>query len=301
MKTKWVLLAVWGSLLSPLPLSGGEPGSAGAVFLKLGVDGRAIGMGEAHTALTDNVNALYWNPAGIAGLKGSQLAFMHNFHFLDMRHHYLGIASPVGNGGSVGLAVNYRASGTIMVMDENALPTSEFSAWDLAVGLYYAREVSKLISVGGGLKTIIEKNEEEGGSAFAVDAGVILKPPQTGVSFGITVQNLGTNLKLVQESYPLPLTLRLGAAGTIPEVGLVLAADLSVPNDDQASLSVGAEYEIAPLFAIRAGYKSGSDLGVLSGLRAGFGFIFQKIGVDYAYAPYGELGNSHRVSLLVKL
>jgi hypothetical protein len=201
MKLKGILLCILCFLFSfPFPISGGEPGSAGAIFLKLGVDGRAIGMGEAHTALTDNVNGLYWNPAGIAGLRAPQLAVMHNFYFLDMHHDYLGFASPMGRKGSVGLSATYWTSGTIMGMDENALPTSEFSAWDLAVGLYYARRLSRHISAGGGLKTVVEKNEDEGGSALAADFGVILKPSMTDLSFGVTVQNLGSDLKLVQES-----------------------------------------------------------------------------------------------------
>lgn len=301
MGTRWALLTVAGLLLASLPLSGGEPGSAGAAFLKLGVDGRAIGMGEAHTALTDNVNALYWNPAGLAGLRGAQFAFMHNFHFLGMHHDYLGLASPVGYHGSVGLAAYYWTSGTIMGMDEKAVPTSEFSAWDLAFGLYYAHELSKLLSAGGGVKAILERNEEEGGSALAADAGLLFKPPLTGLSLGIAVQNLGTKLKLVDTGYSLPFALRLGAAWKIPGAGVILATDLSIPSDDRPSLSAGGEYRVAQLFAIRAGYKSGSDLGALAGLRAGCGFEFQKIGLDYAFAPYGELGNSHRMSLLVKM
>ena len=301
MGTRWALLTVAGLLLASLPLSGGEPGSAGAAFLKLGVDGRAIGMGEAHTALTDNANALYWNPAGLAGLRGPQLAFMHNFHFLEMHHDYLGLASPVGYGGSVGLAAYYWTSGTIMGMDENALPTSEFSAWDLALGLYYAHELSRLLSAGGGVKAIIERNEEEGGSALAADIGLLLRPPLTGLSVGMTVQNLGTKLKLVENGYSLPLTFRFGIAWKIPATGVALATDLTIANDDRPNIAAGGEYWIAQLFAIRAGYKSGSDLGALAGLRAGCGFEFQKIGLDYAFAPYGELGNSHRMSLLVKM
>ncbi len=300
MGTRWALLTIAGLLLASLPLSGGEPGSAGAAFLKLGVDGRAIGMGEAHTALTDNANALYWNPAGLAGLRGPQLAFMHNFHFLEMHHDYLGLASPVGYG-SVGLAAYYWTSGTIMGMDEKALPTSEFSAWDLAIGLYYAHELGRLLSAGGGLKAIIERNEEEGGSALAADIGLLLKPPLTGLSVGMTVQNLGTKLKLVENGYSLPLTLRFGMAWKIPATGLVLATDLSIANDERPKIAAGGEYWIAQLFAVRAGYKSGSDLGALAGLRAGCGFEFQKVGLDYAFAPYGELGNSHRMSLLVRM
>ena len=74
-----------------------------------------------------------------------------------------------------------------------------------------------------------------------------------------------------------------------------------IPIDDTPSLSVGGEYAIMGVFALRTGYKTGSDLGAAAGLRAGCGFILPRIGLDYAFAPYGELGDSHRVSLLVKM
>lgn len=298
---KWVLLTGLALLVTSLPVSAGDPGTAGAVFLKLGVDGRAIAMGEAQTGFADNANALYWNPAGLSRIKGLELAFMHNFYFQGMHHDYLGLAVPLGNRGSVGLAAYYWTSGTIMGMDQNGLPTSEFSAWDLALGLYYANRFNRLLSAGCGIKTIIEKNEQEGGSAYAVDAGLLFRPPLTGLGFGVSIQNVGTRMKLVEESYPLPLTLRLGAAWEIPGTGAALAADIGLPQDDTAVVSIGGEYWIAGLFALRTGYKSGSDLGAIAGLRAGCGFNLPKIGIDYAFAPYGELGNSHTVSLLVKM
>lgn len=298
---RWITLTVCGLLVTALPLWGGEPGSAGAAFLKLGVDGRAIGMGEAHTGLTGNVNAMYWNPAGLAAITSAQLAFMHNFHFLDMRHDYLGLGLPFGTSGSIGIAAYYWTSGTIMGCDEYGMPTEEFSAWDLGIGLSYAHSVSPYVSAGATLKAILEKNEEEGGSALAMDAGALLKPPVAGLSVGMAVKNLGTKLKLVEESYPLPLTVRLGAAWQVPVTGLALAADLAVANDDGPSVSAGVEYTIARMLALRLGYRTGSDLGALAGLRAGCGFRFEMIGLDYAFAPYGDLGNSHRISLLLTI
>jgi hypothetical protein len=288
-------------MIAAIPLYAGDPGSSGGVFLKLGVDGRAIAMGEAQTGLVDNVNSLFWNPAGLDKVKGLELAFMHNFHFMDMHHDYLGIASPVGNRGTIGLAVYYWTSGTIQGMDEKALPTSEFSAWDLAAGIYYANQFSPTLSVGLGLKAVMESNEEEGATAFAGDAGVQFSPPLAGLTLGMTVKNLGTKLKLVEDSYPLPVTIRLGAGWTPPLAGASLVSDVVIPTDDTPSLSVGGEYSIMRVFALRAGYKTGSDLGATAGLRAGCGFTLSRIGLDYAFAPYGELGSSHRVSLLVKM
>ena len=37
------------------------------------------------------------------------------------------------------------------------------------------------------------------------------------------------------------------------------------------------------------------DMG--SGLTAGFGFRISSLNVDYAFVPYGDLGNAHRFSL----
>jgi hypothetical protein len=283
-----------------MPVHAGDPGSAGAVFLKLGIDSRAIGMGEAQTGLADNVNSLFWNPAGLDRLKGLEVAFMHNFHFMGMHHDYFGLASPVANRGTIGVALYYWTSGTIEGMDMKGLPTSDFSAWDLSAGLYYANRLSPNLSAGGGVKAVMEKNEEEGGAAYAGDIGLLFTPPVAGLSLGLSLQNLGTKMRLIEEGYSLPLTARAGAGFTIPGAPVSLAADIAVPVDDSPALSAGAEYRIAGLFALRAGYKTGSDLGASAGVRAGCGFSIGIVGLDYAFTPYGELGSSHRISLLVK-
>ncbi len=282
------------------PVYAGDPGSAGAVFLKLGIDSRAIAMGEAQTGLADNVNSLFWNPAGLDRLKGLELAFMHNFHFMDMHHDYFGLASPVANRGTIGIALYYWTSGTIEGMDMKGLPTSDFSAWDLSAGLYYANQLTPNLSAGAGVKAIMEKNEEESGTAYAGDVGLLFTPPVAGLSLGLSVQNLGTKVKLKEEGYSLPLTARMGVGFRVPVAPVSLAADVAVPVDDSPALSVGSEYWIAGVFALRAGYKTGSDLGASSGVRAGCGFSVGIVGLDYAFAPYGDLGSSHRLSLLVK-
>ncbi|MBN2407725.1 MAG: hypothetical protein JXJ19_08510 [Elusimicrobia bacterium] len=47
-----------------------------AAFLDIGAGARAMGMGGAFTAVSDDATASYWNPAGLAGLSGFQGSFM---------------------------------------------------------------------------------------------------------------------------------------------------------------------------------------------------------------------------------
>jgi len=50
---------------------------AGAIFLLISPGARAGGMGEAQVAVADDAYATFWNPAGLAFLKGSEMALMH--------------------------------------------------------------------------------------------------------------------------------------------------------------------------------------------------------------------------------
>ena len=52
--------------------------------------------------------------------------------------------------------------------------------------------------------------------------------------------------------------------------------------------------------AVRGGYRTGSDLGKLAGLGVGAGVSVSIVRLDYAFVPYGFLGQAHRVSLGLK-
>ena len=56
----------------------GKTGTVALQFLKLGVDARAIGMGEAYTAVTDDISSVFWNPAGLAPAFQNEIFFSHS-------------------------------------------------------------------------------------------------------------------------------------------------------------------------------------------------------------------------------
>ena len=67
-----------------------EDGSAGLAFLKLGVGARPIALGDAYTAVGGDVSSIYWNPAGMMAVEGTDVGLMHAEWFQDIRYEFAG-------------------------------------------------------------------------------------------------------------------------------------------------------------------------------------------------------------------
>ena len=106
-KSFWIVLAITAVILwaESVECIAGEihenAGTRSAQFLNIAVGARAVGMGESYVAAADDVYAVYWNPAGLSYVRTSQLGFMHNEWFEDIRYEYLGYAQPNGNIGTL--------------------------------------------------------------------------------------------------------------------------------------------------------------------------------------------------------
>ena len=65
-------------------------------FMNIGVDAAALGMANAVTAVTNNVNAGYWNPAGLMHLEGKEVGLMHASYFANIaQYDYAAFAMPI--------------------------------------------------------------------------------------------------------------------------------------------------------------------------------------------------------------
>src|SRR3954464_6922850 len=86
-----------GAALVLLPGMGRAFGAAGAAsspYLKLPMGARGTGMGEAFTAVADDVEAMFYNPAGLTQLDSAHLLLMHNESFGGIRYEHIGFAVP---------------------------------------------------------------------------------------------------------------------------------------------------------------------------------------------------------------
>ena len=305
-KSFWVVLAtaimLWTTSMECTAKKIHEnAGTRGAQLLKISVGAKAVGMGESYVAAADDVYAAYWNPAGLSHVETSQLGFMHNEWFEDIRYEFLGYVQPIGDLGTLAGSVSYVSMGELDKTDETGKDIGQFHPYDILLGLSFGKRLSDAISMGINAKFLREKIDVEKAQAFAVDFGGLYFVPKSSLILGVNIQHVGTKMKFVEESFSLPVNVKLGAAYRLIDGALTFAVDVNRPADNNPNVGLGAEYKIMGIMNLRAGYRyiaGGNPLGTAAGLRSGIGVEIRDYKIDYAFVPYGELGQAHRVSLV---
>lgn len=266
----------------------GGPGTTAANFLKIGVGARAAAMGDAFTVIVDDSTSLYWNPAGLAKIEKGQLSATYNMWFAGINQGYLGMGFPLSRGGVVAGGVNYVNMGDFDGRDEAGNPTGTFTASALNYHLGYADRVGEKLLWGISAGSVQDTIASDTKSTYAANLGLIFKSSDS-LSFGLALQNIGGQLG----SDPLPFMAKVGVAYAWNS--LLLALDIAKPTDNDLYYGAGIEWWMMDVIALRAGYKTNQDIG--EGFTAGLGFNRGKTRLDYAYVPYGQLGDTHKVLL----
>lgn len=282
--------------------SAGEPGSSGFTFLRLGNGARAGGMGEAFTAVADDATSIYWNPAGMAAVEEVELNLTHNEWLMGIRFEQATVVNEMW-GGAAGLSFTGLYYGSLdRYGDSPSLtPDGTFSPYDMALSFGYARDIIPNVALGAAFKIIYSKIDFESATGYAFDLGVTHRTKIEGLILAAAMLNLGPQTSFVEEKFYPPFQLRLGGAYEIRKEalhgGLILAADVVFPNDNDAKAHFGLEYAYQRLLMLRFGYKNGYDV---QGATMGAGVVWNSLRFDYAYMPIDyDLGDAHRFSLTV--
>lgn len=274
-----------------------------ASFLDIGVGARSLGMGGAATALSDDANALYWNPAGLSGLKKREFTASHAEMFEGTRLDFLAYAHPTARG-TFAAGLTYLSQGRIEGRDGLGRPTAGYGASDAAVSAGYARKL-EAVQAGAAVKYIRSHIGSAEAQGFAVDLGAGREFEGLGpgrLAAGAALRNLGPGLKFDDERNDLPLRLALGAAYRLAGGHAVAAEAVNGPRGAGTDAAFGGEFQAAKNVFLRGGYTTrtavtgGSGFDAARGLSMGLGFRSERWGLDYAVLPSGELGRSHRIS-----
>ena len=269
--------------------------TTGLDFLKIGVGARPLAMGEAYVALADDINAIYWNPAGLAQLEQPEGGFTYNRWFEDIGYHFFGYSHPIDDS-VLAFSIYYLGGGDIDGSDDGGIPTGNVSAYDLALAFSYSRKLIKGLSGGANFKFIKEKLDDEVANALAFDLGALYKTGVDNLDVGFNIQNIGTRIKFVRESASLPLNFRFGLAYKLfPTNPLTLTLDFNKLNNETVYLGLGAECWITDYATVRVGGKFDPD--VKDKVRFGLGLKRKNLRLDYAYTPHKILGDTHQFSV----
>ena len=299
--------------VSPAHSINSKAGTSGAQFLKLGAGSRAGAMAEAYTAVADDVYALYYNPGALTFLTKPELAAAHTEHFQGIRYEFVGFAYPWERGEDHskqvigGASYNLGVSNIERRIDDTDQPIGTFGAGDYAYNVTYARRLKEQLGVGVTGKLIHQTLDSYTASAFALDAGLhyqVRPEAKRPVALAFVIKNIGTKPSFAGVTDPLPAAV-VGAVGYKPHPGVKLDLDLTKYRDTDFIFALGGEYkkELAPELsgAFRMGYSTHhKDNEGLDGLTLGVGFNFHRGGFDFAWVPYGALGNTFRYSLHLK-
>jgi hypothetical protein len=286
-----------------LTYSGDNPASTGLSFLKLGAGSRAVGMGEAYTAVANDASGTYWNPAGLVNLSGTELMFTHNKWLQDITNEFAAFGFRSGKN-AFGISFMSNTIGGIeRRVKASAEPLDVLNAHDIMFGLSYARGLGENLRLGTTVKYLYQKIYVESASGVAADFGLQYTTPMQGLKTGVVIQNFGFMSKLQEESTKLPQTIRVGLAYQLPFQILngefLVAADWMKILESSSHVNIGFEYNFIKYFALRFGYQTGFED---KGIHGGFGLSFNRYRLDYAYVPFtSDLGNSHRVSFGIGL
>jgi long-subunit fatty acid transport protein len=274
-------------------------GTSSAQFLKMGAGARAAAMGNAFAAVSDDVTAGYWNPAGLSQIQNTEVAVMHNTGLVNTNYEYLSAAMPVKKS-AIGLSLYSMNYGSIDRYDNSDVRNGSFDAGSLAAAFTFSSQFRENIRWGVTTKYLQESIESESASSFAVDFGAMFHVRETNLA--ATIQNLGAGMKFVKDSAELPQVVRLGASHKFFNEKLLGAFDVEKYNDNDMTYQTGLDYQVSPALALRGGVQVGNELGGdnSTGLTGGVGINIAAFQIDYAFMPFGDLGNTHRISLLVR-
>ena len=304
-----------------------KTGNIGAQFLKIGVGARAAGMATSFVAVSNDITALYWNPAGIVWLENNAAIVSHNKWIADTNYEFIAYAHSFNQQNAIGFFMSYLSFGEIeQTTIRNPSGTGvKFFSYDLAVGGSYSRRLIEDFAIGVTGKYIREQIWDMASTTFAFDIGALFSPGFKPLHFGVSLSNFGKdaqfngvnldqNLDLFPDQdpidvrfqttpYPIPLIFRFGFAYdffTGEEKLVTLSVEGRHLTDTEQKVNFGLEYHIFEGIALRTGFRANDDEGYYA---AGFG-INKSIGnavnaqIDYAFQDVGRLLNSHRLSLI---
>ncbi len=177
-------------------------GTGGATELLLSVGPRGSALGSGITSDVTGVDAIFWNPAGLAGLEGSEALFSHTQYIADMKVNYAAVAARAGGLGVLGFNAKVLSIGEVLVTTEEAPDgTGEIIQPTFTVlGVSWAKQFTDRVNFGGTINIVNENVLSVSATGVAMDLGVQYDTGWRGLKLGMVMKNFGGSMEFGGEN-----------------------------------------------------------------------------------------------------
>jgi hypothetical protein len=322
------LLLSW-NLSAQLGVDVVKTGQTSMNFLQINVSPRAAALGNAYNALSQGVESIFSNPAGLPEMKTDFEVFVSSTSwFADIKYLAGAAVWNVENIGTFGIHMITVDYGTIKWTTLSSIGDltknydirgniSNLGAY--SVGLTYVKKINDKFAMGGTIKYVGQQLgqaidasgaiSDNDASKVAVDLGVKYFPGIKSLRLGMYMRNFSTFVKYQSLSTPLPLIFSVGVGANLMDFintkiaednALLVSAEFLHPNNYTERVNMGVEYTLMKIFSVRGGYESNHDILSWSG---GAG-VAQTLGgirfeVDYSYSATKYFNGVNRFALNV--
>lgn len=323
------------------PSTPGRRGQAGMTFLQIGGSARAEGMGGAFAAVRGDPSAIFYNPAGVADVRGTAVHANHTQWVADMAINHFVVALNIRNitfGGTF-VSMDYgQMQGTRIADSPTGYEKTDMvspTAW--ASGLFAAVRLTDRFSAGTHIKYVVQdfgssqiyswsrgrvyvdEYRDNRVAAFALDLGTQYETGLRNLTINMAFQHFSGTVRYVEGRFDFPLTYRVGLGTEALELvtgipnptnKLMISVDGVDQRDVNLDAAVGLEYRgdlsaFAPglTVALRAGRRAARNQDGWWSAGAGLGVPLPgfQLLLDYSYCDYGPHLGVHQFGLGLNL
>ena len=281
-------------------------------FLRNDVSPRAAALAGSFVTVTGDPNSIFYNPAGMSTLEVPMGSIGFFKHLLDINEGYVSYSMPFEDLGYFGAGIIYTNYGTFDETDDLGNNLGSFTASEFALTLGYSDILEDNVHLGANVKFIYSSIASYTSTGIAADLGMLYAIPETKVTIGASLRNLGSQLtSYMSTKEDLPLDFAVGFSVVPRGLPLLLNVNFHKLNESQdnftdrfRAFTVGGEFTLSKVIQARVGFdnekskdlKTGTTLG-LAGFSGGVGIKVNEYVVDYSLSSLGGIGNLHRISI----
>ena len=258
---------------------GGQPGA----FLRMGVGSRAIGMGNAFTAVANDVSSMYWNAAGLGRLELREVMLTYSFLSMSRYHNFAAFAWPLKTYGALGISWINLGIGGIEGRDMFGRVTETYANNEHAFLLSWGLPLTGSLYVGATGKYLLHTLADNKSTGFGFDIGALYELTRT-FRIGLSIRDVSTGVAWdtdsgIKEGYPA--VIRLGVAYSWPDFPVIVAVDYEKISNLDATFHLGVEGELYPGLGLRMGLDDGK---IAAGAFVGMPTKKANLRMDYSFS-----------------